>query len=128
MESRRARLIVLAYLRGYKDLYRDSLYGFGTRTLLRREVILSALSDELEAGYVRDASMLNAGLISCHISDNTKLNNFNKRAHTMLKHAYDKYELTNKPLVLLSDEQQLLKDSEALIKAWNDMKERGIIT
>lgn len=46
----------------------------------------------------------------------------------MLKHAYDKYELTNKPLVLLSDEQQLLKDSEALIKAWNDMKERGIIT
>lgn len=75
MESRRLRLILLAYLRGYLKPHES-----GVRSKIREELILHSVSIELDAEYIKSIAMLESSF-AVHFDKkqlNSTINNLRK--------------------------------------------------
>lgn len=62
METRRLRLSVVAHLRGLLDPY----YEHGNRSLIKENIILKAISDELAAGALETSALIDSSIVSIH--------------------------------------------------------------
>ena len=73
MESRRARLIIKAHLRG---LFPERGFKYHIRSQARKEVILNALAAEEDAEIAFKTASSMISLLSCHINDRDNIMNF----------------------------------------------------
>lgn len=101
METRKLRFILLAYLRGARDIIKKD-YPHGVRSILRERLIISALDME-EAGMQGMAHETISTIFAAPVADPKRFKAHSKQMHRMVTHWHSiktlDYDALERPVV-----------------------------
>lgn len=130
METRRLRLSVVAHLRGLLDPY----YEHGNRSLIKENIILKAISDELAAGALETSALIDSSIVSVHknatglystmydkVNDVKAMREFNHNG--LSKKSESKFFNTKE----MNAKGKLTSDQEQLVEMYKILQKTGVM-
>ena len=114
------RLMLLAYRRGLLLPY----YEYGIQSRVREDLILQILEKELEMEGYKLIHEVNVAVAAPNLSKDS-FSRFNLYNKNEIEQILDRMEYGNR--LFVSAEEQLIKESDSIIKLFKELKESGRI-